>query len=101
MTTYQRTYRFRMCPNRTEEQALIRQAGACRWVWNWALDRRKAYYAEHGKGISKKQLSAELTALKDKPETAWLKEVDSQTLQQVLNNLDRAYAAFFKRHARF
>ena len=73
MPTYQRVYRFRMCPNGTQEEALFRQAGACRFVWNWALARRKAYYAENHKGIPKAQLSRELTALKEQPETAWLK----------------------------
>jgi len=90
-----------MCPIGTQNEALLRQAGACRFVWNWALARRKAYYAEHGKGISKGELSKELTALKSKPETAWLKEVDSQAVQQVLADLDRAYTNFFERRARF
>jgi putative transposase len=78
-----------------------RLAGARRFVWNWALDRRKAYYAEHGKTIPAAQLSAELTALKQQPETAWLKEADSQVLQQTLKDLDRAFRNFFGKRARF
>jgi putative transposase len=101
MSIHPRTYRFRMWPSRQQEQSLFRQAGACRWVWNWALARRKAYYARHGESISAKQLSAELTALKEQPETAWLKDVDSQALQQVLRDLDRAFRNFFERRAGF
>ena len=97
MPILQRVYRFRMRPNGAQEQALLRQAGARRWVWNWALNRRKTFFAEHGKGISAKQLSAELTALKAEPATAWLNEADSQALQQTLKDLDRAFAAFFRR----
>jgi putative transposase len=78
MPVLQRAYRFRMRPTRRQEQDLLRQAGARRWVWNRALARRKAYYAERGASIPAKQLSAELTALKGQPETAWLREVDSQ-----------------------
>jgi putative transposase len=70
-------------------------------VWNWALARRIEYYAEHKKTIPKSVLSAELTALKKQPETAWLKEVDSQALQQVLKDLDRAFKNFFEKRARF
>jgi putative transposase len=59
------------------------------------------YFAEHGKGISAAQLSRELTALKDQPETAWLREVHAQALQQVLRDLDRAFVNFFERRAGF
>jgi putative transposase len=76
-------------------------AGARRFIYNWALSRRKDHYAEHGKVISARELSSELTALKSKPETLWLKEADSQMLQQALTDVDRAYDAFFKRRSSF
>ena len=96
-----KVYRFRMRPTRTQEVGLYRMAGARRFVYNWALSRRKDHYAEHGKGISARELSSELTALKSKPETLWLKEADSQMLQQALRDVDRAFDAFFKRRSRF
>src|SRR6185437_4385988 len=101
MPILQRAYRFRMRPNREQEQALFRQTGARRFVWNWALARRKAYYAEHGVSIPAAQLSKELTALKEQPGTVWLKEADSQALQQTLRDLDKAFVAFFEKRARF
>jgi putative transposase len=96
-----KAYRFRMRPTKTQEVGLYRMAGARRFIYNWALSRRKGYYAEHGKGISARELSSELTALKSKPETLWLKEADSQMLQQALRDVDRAFDAFFKRRSRF
>jgi putative transposase len=101
MKLLRKVYRFRMRPTKIQEAALYRMAGARRFVYNWALDRRKGYYASHGKGISAKRLSAELTALKGEPETLWLKEVDSQMLQQSLGELDRAFEAFFEKRSRF
>ncbi|MGZ3381566.1 MAG: RNA-guided endonuclease TnpB family protein [Isosphaeraceae bacterium] len=101
MATHRKVYRFRMRPTRSQEQSLNRLAGARRWVWNWGLARWKETYAATGKSISLKQLSAELTALKEKPETAWLKEADSQSLQQVLNDLHRAFTNFFEKRARY
>src|SRR5215204_3770197 len=71
-------YCFRMRTTKTQEVGLYRMAGARRFVYNWALSRRKGYYAEHGKGISARELSSELTAIKSQPETLWLKEADSQ-----------------------
>lgn len=90
-----------MRPNAEQGQGLNRMAGARRFVWNWALTRWKETYAATGKSISLQQLSAELTALKGKPETAWLSECDSQALQQVLADLARAFANFFERRARY
>lgn len=96
-----KVYRFRMRPTKTQEAGLYRMAGARRFIYNWSLDRRKSYYAEHGEGITAKQLSSELTALKSQPDTLWLKEADSQMLQQALKDVDRAFDAFFKKRSRF
>jgi putative transposase len=98
---HRKVYRFRMRPTRVQEQSLNRMAGARRWVWNWALARWKDAYAITGESISLKRLSAELTSLKEEPETAWLKEADSQALQQVLKDLHRAFSNFFERRARY
>jgi putative transposase len=97
---HRKTYRFRMRPTRAQESGLNRLAGARRWVWNWALGRWKDHYKATGKTISLAQLSCELTALKQQPETAWLKEADSQALQQTLKDLHRAFANFFAKRAR-
>jgi putative transposase len=90
-----------MRPTIAQGQALMRLAGARRFVWNWALQRRREYFAAHGKSIPASALSAELTGLKSKVETAWLGEADSQALQQALKDLDVAFRAFFERRARF
>jgi putative transposase len=90
-----------MCPTTAQEQSLNRVAGARRWVWNWGLARWKETYEATGKSISLKQLSAELTALKREPGTAWLGGVDSQALQQVLKDLHLAFTNFFEKRARY
>jgi putative transposase len=96
-----KVYRFRMRPSKAQEAGQYRMAGARRFVYNWALDRRKRYYAEYGKGIFAKQLSLELTSLKSEPDTLWLKEADAQVLQQALSDVDRAFDAYFNRRSRF
>jgi putative transposase len=96
-----KVHRFRMRPTKAQEARLYRMAGARRFVYNWALDRRKRYYAQYGKGISQKQLSSELTNLKGKPDTLWLREADSQMLQQALRDVEGAFEAFFDKRSRF
>jgi len=100
-STVHRAYRFRLEPTADQEQSFRQFAGARRWVWNWALEQRRQYYKETGKTLPAGLLSARLTALKDQPETAWLREMDSQLLQQALADLDKAFANFFARRARY
>jgi len=72
MAVHRKVYRFRMEPTRAQAEALLRMAGARRFVWNWGLARRKEAYAATGKGLTYNQQAAELTALKKRPEMAWL-----------------------------
>jgi putative transposase len=70
---------------------------ARRWVWNWALNRKREHYRQTGKPLSYNTLAAELTRLKQQPATAWLREMDSQSLQQTLRDLESAFQHFFRR----
>jgi putative transposase len=65
------------------------------------LRRWKDHYEATGESIGLEQLSDELTALKRQPETAWLREADSQALQQALKDLHRAFVNFFEKRARY
>jgi putative transposase len=96
-----RVYRFRLEPTAAQEQRFRQFAGARRFIWNWALQQRRAHYRQTGTTLPAKELSARLTALKAQPETAWLREMDSQLLQQVLADLERAFVNFFERRARY
>ncbi|MBV8266905.1 MAG: transposase [Planctomycetaceae bacterium] len=101
MAKHRKVYRFRMKPTKEQAHALGRMAGARRWVWNWALRRWKEHYAATGKSIPLKQLSAELTALKQQAETAWLRDANAQALQQAIADLHRAFTNFFETRARY
>ncbi len=75
------------------------QFGHSRFVYNRGLDARKQHYAETGKGLS---YNGTANMLPDwKKDLPWLKEADSQVLQQKLKDLDRAYGNFFKGRARY
>jgi putative transposase len=96
-----KVYRFRVDPTIAQERALSRYAGARRFVFNWALARRKESCKQTGKSIPWSELSVELTELKNKPGFEWLKEIDSQLLQQALADCKRAFDNFFQKRARF
>jgi len=96
-----KVYRFRIDPTANQEAALARYAGARRFVFNWALQRRKETYQQTGKSIPWSELSVELTGLKSKPDFEWLKEIDSQLLQQAVADCKKAFGNFFKKRAGF
>ena len=92
-------FKFELMPNGGQARDMRRFAGACRFVFNKALDLQQKTYASKKKQLSFAQLCKHLVAWKQ--EFAWLKESPSQALQQSLKDLDRAYQNFFAQHAAF
>ena len=92
--------KFRIYPNKEQENKIMQTLGCCRLIYNIALNMRvKAY--ESGEKLGYVQTSAMLTKLKQDNKYAFLKETDAVALQQSLRDLDKAYVNFFKKRARF
>jgi putative transposase len=94
-----KVFKFRIEPTTVQAAGLSRYAGARGFIFNWALARRKETYGQTGQAISWADLSAELTELKSQPGLEWLKEIDSQLVQQALADCKRAFANFFAKRA--
>lgn len=94
-----KAYKYRLYPTTPQKVLIEKHFGCCRYVYNWGLEQKIHHYEETGESIQKNELSAKLTSLKK--ETEWLCEVNSQSLQGALRNLDAAYTKFFKEHSGF
>ena len=101
MRKINRTYRFRLYPNKEQTELLAKHFGCSRFVYNYFLNQRKEQYRLTGKSDNFYAQCKTLTALKKQEETAWLKEVNAQTLQFAIRSLEAAYDNFFKKHAKF
>ena len=101
MRKINRTYKFRLYPNKAQADLLARHFGCARFVYNYFLNQRKEQYRLTGKSDNYYAQANTLTALKKQEETTWLKEVNSQTLQFALRNLETAYTNFFQKRAKF
>lgn len=95
MDSYRR-YNYRAYPTGEQRRALSRLYGACRFVYNWAVDQRRLMFARRGKPQSAGQLSHMLTLLKQDPGHRWLTEVSSIPLQQAVRHADTAYRNFYR-----
>ena len=51
MATIHKTYKYRMYPNKEQEQVLARYFGSVRFVYNHFLAERKKQYDENGKRL--------------------------------------------------
>lgn len=96
-----KAFKYRLKPNSDQQQALTIQFGHARFTYNWALGRRKEYYLTNSKGLNYYAQADELKHLKHDDKTSWLKQADSQALQQKLRDLDRAYANFFEGRTKY
>ena len=78
-----------------------RFAGACRFVFNRALARQNENHEAGNKYIPYGKMASWLVEWKNATETQWLKDAQSQPLQQSLKDLERAYKNFFRKRAAF
>ncbi len=101
MKTIHKTYRFALLPTKEQEVLLNKHFGCVRFVFNHFLNERIEQYKEGKKSDNYHKQAGFLTKLKKQEETEWLKEVNSQSLQTALRNLDTAFVNFFRGNAKF
>ena len=94
-------YKFRLYPNQEQQKLLGQHFGACRWVYNYGLNKKIEVYTKKKKSLSRFDLQKEIPELKKQEETSWLKNVNAQSLQASLHNLDMAYVRFFRQKKGF
>ncbi len=89
-----KAYKFRLYPNKNQQEIINKTLGCTRLVYNYYLDRKQKLYEEKGENISIYECIKDIPNLyEDKP---FLKEIDSMSLRCSLFDLDNAYTKFFK-----
>lgn len=94
-----KVFKYRLYPNKQQSELINKHIGACRFVYNLALETKKSAYLGNKVNLSCFDLNKQLPELKK--ECEWLKEVNSQSLQQSITHLDSAFKRFFKNQADF
>ena len=101
MRKINRTYKFRLYPTNAQTELLAKHFGCARFVYNYFLNQRQEQYRITGKSDNYCAQAKTLTELKRQEETAWLNEVNAQSLQFALRCLDASYSNFFKKKTKF
>jgi len=90
----EKAYKFRLYPNKEQQEIVNKTFGCCRFVYNHYLAKRIELYKSDKSTMNYNACSADLKEFKKSLE--WLKEVDSVSFQSSLKDLDIAYQNFFR-----
>jgi putative transposase len=101
MKKIHKSYKFRIYPNKEQKILFNKHFGSCRFVFNHYLTNRKENYLENKTSLNYYDNANDLTELKKEEGFSWLKEINSQSLQYSLRNLDTAYNKFFRKQTKF
>jgi len=86
--------KYRLYPTNSQKELIAKHIGSNRFVYNLALETKNTAYLGSKHNFSPFDLIKQLPELKK--ECEWLKEVNSQSLQQAIQNMDIAFKKFFK-----
>jgi putative transposase len=101
MKIIHKSYKFRIEPTSEQIVLLSKHFGACRFVFNKFLHERKEKYLNEKSSLNYYDNARTLTDLKKEEDFDWLKEINSQSLQSAIRNLDSAYKNFFNKKNKF
>ncbi len=94
-------YKYRIFPNKEQQKLLEKHFGSVRWVFNWGLEKKIKAYQKDKQRLTCFDLINKLTKLKKEKDFQWLNEINSQSLQMALKNLDKSFTNFFRKQGRF
>lgn len=89
-----KVFKYFISPTKEQSILLSKHIGSVRFLYNLALETKKIAYASKQVNLTRYDLQKQLVDLKK--ECIWLNQVNSQSLQVALMNLDAAYLRFFK-----
>lgn len=88
-----KTYKYKLKLTKEQSNRVDSWIGASRYIYNLALETKIEAYKQRKVSFSKFDLMKQLVDLKD---IEWIKDVPSQSLQNVIERMDFAYQSFFK-----
>jgi len=89
-----KAFKYRIYPSKVQQELIAKHVGSSRFVYNLALETKNTAYLGNNHNYTAFDLMKQLKDLKE--ECPWLKEVNAQSLQQSVHNMDIAFKRFFK-----
>jgi len=92
-----KAYKFRIYPTKKQEILFDNHFGCTRFIYNHLLAERSRLWKEEGISITGFDAKRMIPLLKKSKEFNWLKEVNSQSLQEAALDLEKGFKRFFKK----
>lgn len=92
-----KAYKYRIYPNKQQEEQIQKTFGCKRFVYNQCLAYRQKQYKENNISMNKTSCNNYCNQVLKK-EYEWLTEVDKYALTNAIYDMDSAYQKFFKEH---
>ena len=101
VVTIQKSVKVRIYPKESDKELLSKHFGAKRFIYNKFLELRQKEFIENKVNLDYYKCSALVTKMKKEPNLIWLNEINSQTIQSSIKDLQGAYDKFFKKLTKF
>lgn len=96
-----KSFKVRLYPTEEQEQLMWKHVGACRYIYNYMLEKQEELYKAGEKHLSHFDMIKLLTPLKNDGEHDWLNEISCVSLQKICGDLENAYWNFFNKRSGF
>lgn len=94
-----KSFKYRIYPTESQIVLINKHIGASRFIYNLALEAKRMAYSGNKYTYSCFELINQLAELKK--ECPWLKELNAQSLQTPIINLNNSFNNFFKKQSEF
>jgi putative transposase len=92
-----RVFAYKLKPTKPQEAALVGYLDATRHLYNAALEHRIAVYKATGRGPTAVEQQREIKDIRRLDGWEWLADLSFNPLKEAVIQLDKSYAAFFRR----
>lgn len=93
-----KSFKYALKPTKSQKALLDKHIDQCRFIYNLALETKRTAWESANIRLGAYELCKQLTDLKEV--SPWLKEVNTQSLQQSIIDLEYAYNHYFTTNAK-
>ena len=92
------SFKYKLYPN--DHSNIDHQINVACFIYNHCIALKKRFYRRFKKSLGKNQLQKHLSKIKHRKRFAFFGELNSQTIQDITDRIERGYQAFFRKQNR-
>jgi len=89
------SFKYKLYPN--DHSNIDHQINVACFIYNHCIALKKRFYRRFKKSISKNTLQKHLTKIKNRKRFSFFSELNSQTIQDITDRIEKGYKAFFSK----